>query len=718
MTAAPVTVLFRRWRQPVVLGYLLAGFLVGPHFTSLPTVIDHKGVQIWAEIGVIFLLFGLGLEFSFKKLSQVGKSAAVTGLFEVLFMLVLGYLTGTALGWSWLDGLFLGGMLAISSTTIILRTFEEFDLKRRKFAQLVFGVLIIEDLIAVLILVLLSTLASSGSFSFMDLLQSTFRLLFFLSVWFMVGVYALPPTLARIRNLLTPETTLVLSLGLCLAMVMLVTKSGFSPALGAFVMGSLLAETKEHKKIELLISPVRDLFGAIFFVSIGMLFDPTILKEYWSQIFIISVITVAGKFLSTTLGALISGQTWKDSVYSGMSLAQIGEFSFIIANLGLSLNKINPALYPIAVAVSAITTFATPYLIQSADKLCLILEKKLPSTFFHRLEVYRQVVNTPSTTGSTFRTLLKSYAPKLMLNLILVLAISLGIKNWALPEVEKNLESPLLSRFICGLLAIIFSAPFLWALLFGPISKNQGSSFRVQALSLFLTFIRSLLVLALIIFIIALYSPIEATSGLILFILASLVLLFSNYVEPLYHRIEKRFLENLNSTSTNTKDQLPLLAPWEASLVEFVLSPDSKLCSKTILESGLKEKWGVTIAVIVRGQKSILSPDKDFVLWPSDHLYLIGSDEQLQEVRSVIEFESPTLPEMEEYSLERVFLKKDSSLVGKAIKESGLKEKMKATIMGVERNGERILNPDSSLILESGDGLWIVAQKEKIKPLF
>ncbi|MDR0336282.1 MAG: cation:proton antiporter, partial [Planctomycetaceae bacterium] len=338
IAAAVMTLLFKQLRQPIVLGYLIAGFLVGPHFTWLPVVQEWESIEVWSEIGVIFMLFGLGLEFSFKKLVNVGKTASITATFEIFAMILIGFIVGRMFGWSMMTSLFLGAILSMSSTTIIVKAFGEQDLKGRSFAPIVFGVLIVEDLIAILLLVLLGSIAVTQRFSGSELLSSSLQLIFFLILWFVLGIYLLPAFLRFCRKLLTDEILLIVSIALCLMMVIIAVQVGFSAALGAFVMGSLLAETSKGTKIEHLTLPVKDLFSAIFFVSVGMLIDPTVLWEYFGTILIIVAITIFGKFLGTAIGALISGCSIKNSMQAGMSMAQIGEFSFIIATLGKTLH--------------------------------------------------------------------------------------------------------------------------------------------------------------------------------------------------------------------------------------------------------------------------------------------------------------------------------------------------------------------------------------------
>src|SRR5688572_13115417 len=360
--AGITTLIFRKIRQPVVLGYIIAGFLVGPHVSLFPSVVDAEGIKTWSEIGVIFLLFSLGLEFSFKKLMKVGGSASITALVEIVLMIVIGYVVGKLLGWSTMDCIFLGAILSMSSTTIIIRAFDEVGAKTKKFVQLVFGILIVEDLVAILLLVLLSTIAVSNQFAGGELLMEMLKLGFFLVLWFLGGIFFVPTFLKWTRRLLNDETLLIFCIGLCLLMVMLAVEVGFSAALGAFIMGSILAETTQAERIENLIKSVKDLFAAVFFVSVGTMVEPQIILDYAVPILVVSLVTLVGKFTTSALGALLSGQSLKNAVQTGMSLGQIGEFSFIIASLGVSLKVTSDFLYPIAVAASAVTTFTTPYL--------------------------------------------------------------------------------------------------------------------------------------------------------------------------------------------------------------------------------------------------------------------------------------------------------------------------------------------------------------------
>jgi CPA2 family monovalent cation:H+ antiporter-2 len=364
VAAGIISIVFKWLKQPVVLGYIIAGLLASPQIPFLPTVIDEANIQTWADIGIIFLLFALGLDFSFKKLMHVGVTAFITTLTIVIFMMTLGYITGMFLGWKHMDSLFLGGMLCMSSTMIIIKIFDDFGLKKQKFAGIVLGILIVEDLFAVLLMVLLSTLAISKHFEGTEMLSSIFKLVEFLLFWFLTGIFLIPTFLKKAKKYLNDETLLVVSLGLCFGMVILATEAGFSSALGAFVMGSILAETMEAERIEHLVQPVKNLFGAVFFVSVGMMIDLSILGQYILPIMIISSVVIIGQITFGSLGVLLSGQPLKVAIQSGFSLSQIGEFSYIIAALGLSLGVIAPHLYPIIVAVSVITIFISPYIVK------------------------------------------------------------------------------------------------------------------------------------------------------------------------------------------------------------------------------------------------------------------------------------------------------------------------------------------------------------------
>jgi len=707
VTAAAVTLLFRQLNQPVVLGYLVAGFLVGPHVPFIPTVTDTQSIKVWAEIGVIFLLFSLGLEFSFKKLAQVGRSAGITASFEVVFMMALGYLVGQLFGWPKMDSIFLGGILAISSTTIIVRAIDELGFKARRFVSLVFGVLIVEDIFAILLLVLLSTVAATKSLAGGELIFSTFKLIFFLTLWFILGIYLIPLFLQKVRRLLTNETTLIVALGLCLFMVLLAVQAGFSAALGAFVMGSILAETREGKTIEHLIVPVKDLFAAIFFVSVGMLIDPKIMLEHWGAIVVITAVTILGKFFSTAVGALVSGQSLRHSVQSGLSLAQIGEFSFIIATLGMSLNVTSAYLYPIAVTVSAITTFTTPYQIRYSDAVYGWIESHMPKSTLKRLEAYQATLRTP-TVGGRLTQIWRLYGAKILLNMVVVIAITLAMRNfiypifaeWAGPKTWTKLAAFILNLLICS--------PF-----FAPIVAGFPPE---RSLRIFVFIIRFFITIFLLGFILGQFFSLAAASGITVLALGGVLILFSRWAEPVYKFFENKFIFNLSDNNSESLTEVEFL-PWSATYVEVTISPDSSLIGKSLQSSQLKSDFGVTIAIIKRGQKMLVSPGGQELLMPYDKLSLVGEERQVEAAQKVLENaggEISSGPELN-YGLESFIVGKNSRLAGQTVRDCGIREKISGLIIGIERGGEKILNPTADHILLAGDLVWLFGERQKIK---
>ncbi|MDE6288291.1 MAG: cation:proton antiporter, partial [Muribaculaceae bacterium] len=433
LLGAVVTVLFKWLKQPVVLGYIVAGFLASPNFTYIPSVTTEANIEFWAQIGIVVLLFSLGVEFSFKKLINSGGSAVVTALIIVSGMMLAGFITGRILHFNTINCLFLGGMLSMSSTTIIIKAFTDMGLRQQKFASLVLAVLIVEDLFAVLMMVLLSSIAINNSVEGGELLWSVGKLLFFLVIWFLVGVYLIPSILNRIRRFLNGETLLVVSMGLCLGMAVFSVYCGFSLALGAFVMGSILAGTSYAEQIEHVTSPVKDLFGAVFFISVGMMVQPTILVTYWLPILILSLVVIVGMILFGTFGMLITGQSLKVAVRSGFSLTQIGEFAFIIATLGMSLHVLEPELYPIVVAVSVITTFTTPYFIRFSVPAYNLLEKHLPRRLHFLIDRYNTESQKEQASGNQWAVVLRRHLWRTVVYSVILIAISIVMNYYVRP---------------------------------------------------------------------------------------------------------------------------------------------------------------------------------------------------------------------------------------------------------------------------------------------
>ncbi|MES2965491.1 MAG: cation:proton antiporter [Bdellovibrionota bacterium] len=719
------TLVFSRLRQPVVLGYLVAGFVVGPFFPLWPTVADTEGVKLWAEIGVIFLLFGLGLEFSFKKLAKVGKSAFIAASFEIITMSALGFLVGRALGWKTMDSIYLGVILSMSSTTIIIRAFDEAKLKGAAFASLVFGILIVEDLMAILLMVILSAISVPGSFSGPNLVFLSGRLVFFLLAWFLVGIYVLPSVLRRVRRLLSDEIMLIVSIGLCLMMVVLATKANFSAAIGAFIMGSILAETEEGERIEHLMTSVKNLFAAVFFVSVGMMIDPAILQEHFGVVVVITLVTIVGKLVGSGFGSVLSGRSLKHSTQAGMSLAQIGEFSFIIATLGVSLKVVSDFLYPVVIAVSAVTTFTTPYMIRHSGKMYGWLESQLPQRLLDRLTQYERAMSSKG--NERIVTLLwRSYGMQIVLNTVVVLGIGLGSAEFVLPIAIATLGDDAIVRLGLAALTLVACSPFLLAIVLKEPKKMAHETaqtlLRLRRLRFGLILFRSIFGLVIVEIIISQFARTQLLPLAVLITTPALIFIFKKYIGRFYSNVEKRFLQNLNAKELAELEKLeglPQLAPWNAALAQLVLASDSPIAGQTLEECRFRSSTGATVAMIDRGRKRIFAPSRAERLLPNDELFLIGTDEQLASARKLSRPDEPEtrLPHDELYNLEDVEISDDSSFAHKSIRDLGIGEQFGGLVVGIERNGERILNPESSTIIEPGDVIWVFGHRERIRLL-
>ena len=735
IAGAIVTLLFRRIKQPLVLGYIIAGFLVGPHFDFFPSISDSDNIETWAEIGVIFLLFSLGLEFSFKKLMRVGGAASITALVEILFITFAGYYAGRWMGWSTMDSLFLGGMLASSSTTIIIRAFDELGVKTRQYARIVFGVLVVEDIVVILLMVLLSTIAVTQEFEGGEIIYTILKLAFFLALWFISGIFLLPTLLKRARTLFDSETLLILAIGLCLGMVVLATQVGFSAELGAFIMGSIIAETTKAEAVEAVIKPVKDLFGAVFFVSVGMMIDPQAIIEYGWPVLVVTVLTLFGKLVSTTFGALLSGQPLKQSVQVGMSMAQIGEFAFIVATLGLSLGVISDFLFPVAVGASAITTFTTPYLIKFSEPFYDFLERYLPPRWIRMINRYSSSTQNIQT-ESAWKALLRSYGTTMVANGIVLLALFLFLQNFIMPFLNRNIEDPTLRNFIGLIISLGAASPFLWAIM---AKRPEGLSYKELWMEKNyhrgpLVVLETSRVVAGIVIISMWVFQLFSTQTAILVIVPVVVLIFyvlGRRIQKFYQRLEIRFLANLNARDaaaalqnqknvSNTQEFRSELLPWDAHIVELEVAPEAEYVGKTLLELAWREQYGINIVFIKRGEKLIHVPGRNNKLLPRDLVGIIATDEQIQKFKPVFDSKDPVVPsdvDVEDISLQKIVVNEHTKLKGLDIRSSGLRERTNGLVIGIERQGQRILNPESSTVFEWDDIVWIVGEGKKIQEL-
>ncbi len=725
--AGLVTLLFKWLKQPVVLGYIVAGILSGPVCKYTPTVMDSGSIETWSEIGVIFLLFTLGLDFSFKKLVKVGGTAVIAAITVVLGMMFVGYATGLALGWGSMNSLFLGGMLSMSSTTIIYKAFDDMGLRNQQFSGVVLGILVVEDLFAVLMMVLLSTLAVSKHVEGAEMLNSVMRLGLFLVFCFIVGIYLVPSLLQLCRKYLNDETLLVVSLGLCLTMVMIAVFAGFSSALGAFIMGSLLAETVEAERIERLVKPVKDLFGAVFFVSVGMMIDPQMLWEYKIPILLLTLIVMGGQITFGTFGVLLSGQPLKVAVQSGFSLAQIGEFAFILAALGQSLKVTDSFLYPIVVAVSVITTFFTPYMIRFSEPAYRRLEGRIPSKLRRFLMHYAS--------GST-TIHQKSAWNKLLKALVGIVGVYASV-TFVLIFVWLQYVSPLITNNIHGWQGNILSLVIILALI-SPLlraimmKKNRSIEFRQlwNDRKINRGPLISLILLRIILCVILVMIPVVRllnTAVGYMWVFAALTvitIIFSKKLKKHSILMERHFLSNLTAREVDAAKHSTIRQSFanhmlerDLHLADFEVRQNSPSVGKRLRDLDFRKICNVNVVTIVRGDLRINIPGGDERLYPFDKIVVVGADSDLEHFRTYVEekyedYQKQVHETAGTVSIEQFQVSADSALVGHSIQESGIRERAECLVIGIERGDCSLKNPDPATCFEAGDLVWIVGERK------
>ncbi|MEG0969767.1 MAG: cation:proton antiporter, partial [Acidaminococcaceae bacterium] len=644
LTAGVTMLLCKRFNQPLVLGYIIAGFLAGPNFMLFPTITDRTNINLWAEIGVIFLLFALGLEFSFNKLKSVGKTVIISAFLEISCMLCLGYACGYLLGWSPMNCLFLGGMVSMSSTTIIIKAFDDLGLKAQRFTQLVFGVLIVEDLVGIIMMVLLSTFAVASTISGWAMAGSILRLFFCLILWFVMGMYLVPSFFKLTKKYMNDETLLVVSIGLCLGMVILATHMGFSSALGAFIMGSLIAETPNIEKTTVLVKPVKDLFGAVFFVSVGMMVDPSLLWAYKVPILWIVLTVISGRLFFNSLGMFLAGQHLNTALRCGFSLAQIGEFSFIIASIGTDFNIIDEYLYPIIVAVSVITTFTTPFFIKMAVPSYQLLMKHLSPHLQERLARYTEDNNQSDDNDSDWTNYLHSYFTKLTIYLTLLIAISLLANYYLAPFLLRQL-SPLPAKILAVAVTLLIMSPFLRMLLINRDNVSQQFIVlwfkkRTTHLPLLcLLFCNLALAAGFIFFVFSQIGELSILLAIVPTVLMMSYIVSSDWILEKYLKMEARFLINLNERHLE-KHKEALIATGEHSptkwldeslfVCEYTLAPHSPCTNKTLQNLNFRKYYGFNILQITNGSVVIPIPGGAAVLSATAKLLILGTVAQIQ----------------------------------------------------------------------------------------
>ena len=714
LLGAVVTVLFKWLKQPVVLGYIVAGFLASPHFTYLPSVTTAENIDFWAQIGIIVLLFSLGLEFSFKKLIRSGGSAVVTALVIVTGMMLAGFVTGRILHFNFINSIFLGGMLSMSSTTIIIKAFTDMGLRQQKFASLVLAVLIVEDLVAVVMMVVLSSIAINNSVEGGEMLMSIAKLVFFLVIWFLVGVYILPSALNRCRRFLNGETLLVVSMGLCLGMSVFSVYCGFSMALGAFVMGSILAGTSYAESIEHVVTPVKDLFGSVFFISVGMMVRPDILAEYWMPIVILSLVVIVGMIVFGTFGMLITGQSLRVAMLSGFSLTQIGEFAFIIATLGMSLGVLEPTLYPMVVAVSVITTFLTPYFIRFGEPAYNVVERHLPASLRFLIDRYSSESQKEEASGRQWTVVLRRHLWRSIVYSVILIAISICMNAYARPWLLEL--SPEHGNMICVVATIAAMSPFLFALAL-PVHVSTAkatSEHRIPRLVLML--FRMFIALAFVIHTIGRAFSASVVVMVSVGVMILLVVLFYRSLSRRVSLIETKFFNNLNERELRRSGKNNTVVS-DLHLAYMTVGAACPFAGERLMNSNLRKSYGVNVVSIQRGGTTIPIPNGRQRIYPGDVIGVIGTDAQIASLLPVAEaVPAPESASADDMTLGSILLSEDSPLVSKTPSSASLRDNYDVLVVAVNRDGTFIdSNPD--LVFAPGDIVWLAGTAESIKRL-
>lgn len=720
LLGAVVTVLFKWLKQPVVLGYIVAGFLASPHFAYLPSVTTAENIDFWAEIGIIVLLFSLGLEFSFKKLVNSGGSAVVTALIIVTGMMGAGFIVGHILNFNYINSLFLGGMLSMSSTTIILKAFTDMGLRQQKFASQVLAVLIVEDLFAVVMMVVLSSIAINNTVEGGEMLFSIAKLAFFLIIWFLVGVYVLPSALNRCRRFLNSETLLIVSMGLCLGMAVFSVTCGFSLALGAFVMGSILAGTSYAERIEHVVTPVKDLFGAVFFISVGMMVQPAVLADYWLPIVVLSAVVITGMIVFGTFGMLVTGQTLKVAIRSGFSLTQIGEFAFIIATLGMSLHVLDTMLYPIVVAVSVITTFTTPYFIKLSVPAYNFVERHLPRRFNSLITRYQEEADKEKAGGRSWTIILRRYLWRTALYSIILIAIALVSSHFVKPYLDGIV--PEWSNLLTVSATLAVMAPFLLALT-APVS-SAGIVEEVAKIEvthniprIVIMIFRSLLALGFMTYVVLQSYSAHVTLWVAVGAMATLLAVFSTRLRNSMNVLETKFLDNLNERELRRSGKKNSVVN-DLHQAYMTVGPACQFVGERLSDSNLRRKYGVNVVSISRGQKLIPIPDGRTRIFPGDIIGVIGTDEQLERLLPVVEatLDGETGSQPEEIRLTTILLTENSPLIGHTPISASLRDRYEALVVAVNR-AEEFIDSKPDLAFAAGDIVYLVGNPKKLNSL-
>ena len=733
ISAGIFTIISKALKQPLILGYIIAGFLIGPHIRFFFNISSAEAVHQWSEIGLIFMMFGLGLEFSFKKLLKVGSGALVTAGTKFIGVFVIGFIVGQALSWTVMESIFLAGLMSMSSTAVVLKSYDDMGLKNKPYAGLVFGTLVVEDLIAILLMVLLSTMAVSNQFAGGELVGALTKLVFFIILVFVVGIYLIPTLLKKARRYLNDEILLLVSIGLCFAMVSIASAAGFSSALGAFVMGSILAETMESEHIEHLVSPIKDLFGAIFFVSVGMMIAPEIILHNWFVILILAVLVILTHIVFSAIGILLTGNGLENSVHTGFSLAQLGEFGFIIASVGVSLGVMRDFIYPVIVAVSVITTFTTPYMIRLAGPAYSFLLKKMPDGMLNRLNQMERTSKSSAAERSDWHKLLSAYFLRILLYSVILVALMIASRTLLEPFVGRLL--PNLSKFVQNLITVGITLTAMAPLLYG-LAVNKGSA-DVYAKRLMkakpsnswpimgLLLGRFFLAIAFVLVVISTHFDLAGWTALLLIIGGVVFFLVSRRrVRERSASLESTFFDNLNAKEVQARKNAPVTASIKAKMAGYdvhldtlEVSADSSYIGLMLKEIPIRDESGANIVKITRGSHVILIPDGEQKVYPGDELLTVGTEEQLAALREMFKASIDAQPEdQSDFDVETVEVKDDSYLNGVSLKSLDIR-KSNCMVISVLRGDNMIINPRAEFVFAPGDVVWIAGDTASVEYL-
>lgn len=726
ISAGVFTIISRALKQPLILGYIVAGFLIGPSIGFFPGISSMESVHQWSEIGIIFMMFGLGLEFSFKKLVRSGSAAIITSACKLLGMFTIGFVIGQALGWTKMESIFLGGMLPMSSTMVVAKSYDDMGLKGKPFAGIVFGTLIIEDIIGIVLMVLFSTIAVSAKFSGGELFGALGKLAFFLVLWFLIGIFVIPSLLKKAKRFLNDEILLIVSIGLCFGMVALAEQMGFSSALGAFIMGSILAETIESEHIERLVTPIKDLFGAVFFVSVGMMVSPQVVAQNWVAILVLVVVLLVFDSLFVTGGVLLAGRGLRNAVHTGFSLAQLGEFGFIIASLGVSLGAVSEYIYPVIVAVFVISNLIAPFFIKASEPAYQLLCKRLPEPLLAKLdEDQSQSPNSTNAEKSEWKKLLKSYILRIMLYGVVLTAINLASRAFLSPLVGNIFPnaSDVLKSLIITIITIAAMAPFLYGMGISSGSINSSAHKLIQAKPsnrwpiLALTMVRTGLVVGIVISVIAGHFKLAGwTAVLIIIGGVAFILLARGYMKRSF-TLEKTFFDNLNGKENEAKKKAGVrdsvqkkLTGYDVHLEQFEVPSDSSLIGKKLKDIPIRALSGANIIEIHRGSRSIIIPSGDQVIYPYDKLLAVGSSQQIESLKEMFREAPVTEHTNDQFKVTCITIDNDSQLYGKTLRSASLRD-YKCMVISVLRDETFITNPKPDFHFELGDKVWLAGEK-------